>query len=226
MALTNEEKRRFLRALEEDEEFRYAVAGIVGYGQILARLAEHDRKFEEIMERLAEHDRKFSEIMARLEEHDRKFESILARLAEHDRKFEEIVKEIRGIKERLVGVETMIERLSLTLEDEAREMVSWYLRNRGLEIELTSVEIAGAQYDIYGESDDILILGEVKTRLSAAKVGEFVDKVNKLLKIRPELREKKLIKVMYAMVVQPPAMEEARNKGVILITAKGPLSEL
>jgi chromosome segregation ATPase len=91
-------KRRILRLLREDEEFRYAVLGMVGYGELLKRAEEHDRKFNEILARLEEHDKKFVEIIAKLEEHskrfeehDRKFNEILARLEEHDRKFEEIV---------------------------------------------------------------------------------------------------------------------------------------
>ncbi|MEM0018023.1 MAG: hypothetical protein QXU23_02985 [Candidatus Korarchaeum sp.] len=80
MSLTSEEKRKFLKALEEDAEFRYAIAGLVGYKEILARLAEHDRKFEEI------------------------------------------IGEIRRINERLSAVESMMERFSLTLEEELERL--------------------------------------------------------------------------------------------------------
>jgi hypothetical protein len=38
MALSAEEKRRFLRSLDEDIEFRYAVAGYLGISEILKRL--------------------------------------------------------------------------------------------------------------------------------------------------------------------------------------------
>ncbi|MEM2219821.1 MAG: hypothetical protein QXU50_06885, partial [Candidatus Korarchaeum sp.] len=191
-------------ALEEDAEFRYAIAGLVGYKEILARLAEHDRKFEEILEEIR---------------------GIKERMLEHDRKFEEIAEEIRRINERLSAVESMMERFSLTLEEEAREVVSWILRSRGIQVELTSAEISGVQYDIYGETDDLIVIGEVKTRLSAAKVREFADKLDKLLKLRPYMKEKRLMKVMYAMVVQPPALEEAGAKGIVLITSKGPITE-
>ncbi|MGC8850426.1 MAG: hypothetical protein ACP5QI_08155, partial [Candidatus Bathyarchaeia archaeon] len=37
-ALTKEEKAKILRALEDDEEFRYAVAGRLGLLEILKRL--------------------------------------------------------------------------------------------------------------------------------------------------------------------------------------------
>jgi len=89
-------KSRILRLLEEDREFRLSVAGLVGFKEVLERLEEHDRKFDEILATLAEHsrrfeehDRKFNEILGRLEEHDRKFDEILATLAEHSRRFEE-----------------------------------------------------------------------------------------------------------------------------------------
>ncbi|MEM0192802.1 MAG: hypothetical protein QXJ48_06650 [Candidatus Korarchaeum sp.] len=193
MSLTSEEKKRLLKALEEDAEFRYAIAGLVGYKEILARLAEHDRKFEEI----------------------------LARLEEHDRKFEEIIGEIRRINERLSAVESMMERFSLTLEEEAREVVSWVLKSKGIQVELTSAELEGVQYDIYGETDELVVIGEVKTRLSAAKVREFADRVDKLVKLRPEVARRRLVKVMYAMVIQQAALEEARDRGVALMTAKG-----
>ncbi|NHV98389.1 MAG: hypothetical protein HA496_01940, partial [Thaumarchaeota archaeon] len=84
LASSSKLKREVIRLLKEDEEFRYAIAGLVGLDEILKRTAEHDRKFNEILERLAEHDKKFEEIFERFAEHDRKFNEILERLAEHD----------------------------------------------------------------------------------------------------------------------------------------------
>ncbi len=45
-------KEKMLRLLERDAEFRYAVAGLLGYRDILDRMREHDRKFNEILEEL------------------------------------------------------------------------------------------------------------------------------------------------------------------------------
>jgi len=101
-------KSRILRLLEEDREFRLSVAGLVGFKEVLERLEEHDRKFDEILATLAEHsrrfeehDRKFDEILGRLEEHDRKFDEILATLAEHSRRFEEHDRKFNEILGRL-----------------------------------------------------------------------------------------------------------------------------
>ena len=49
-------KEEFLRLLEKDNEFRLAVAGFLGYGEILKRLEKHDRKFTEVLTRLEEHE--------------------------------------------------------------------------------------------------------------------------------------------------------------------------
>jgi hypothetical protein len=50
VALTPEEKRRFLKALEEDEEFRMAVAGTIGLGGILEELKRLREDFEKWIE--------------------------------------------------------------------------------------------------------------------------------------------------------------------------------
>ncbi len=128
-------KRRILRLLREDEEFRYAVLGMVGYGELLKRAEEHDRKFNEILARLEEHDKKFAEIIAKLEEHskrfeehDRKFNEILARLEEHDRKFEEIVarleehdRKFAEIMSRLEEHDRKFEEIMVRLEEHDRK---------------------------------------------------------------------------------------------------------
>jgi chromosome segregation ATPase len=128
-------KRRILRLLREDEEFRYAVLGMVGYGELLKRAEEHDRKFNEILARFEEHDKKFAEIIAKLEEHskrfeehDRKFNEILARLEEHDRKFEEIVarleehdRKFAEIMARLEEHDRKFEEIMVRLEEHDRK---------------------------------------------------------------------------------------------------------
>lgn len=49
-------KREVLRLLREDEEFRYAVAGMIGLDEILKRFKVYDEKFEEILKRLDRHE--------------------------------------------------------------------------------------------------------------------------------------------------------------------------
>ncbi len=136
-------KREVLRLLEEDEEFRLAVAAKLGLLEILRELREYGRRFDEILERmdrreeyirriwakLEEHDRKFNEILEelrghrkKLEDHDRKFEAILVelrehrkRLEEHDKKFNVILEEIRRIWTKLEEHDKRLSRIEMGL---------------------------------------------------------------------------------------------------------------
>ena len=90
-----------LRLLKEDEEFRYAVAGLIGLGEVLKRLEEHDKKFAEILERLEEHDKKFCEILKRLEDHDKKFKEVLERLDRHEAELAKLREDMNMLRENM-----------------------------------------------------------------------------------------------------------------------------
>ncbi|MCX8203248.1 MAG: hypothetical protein N3H32_02905, partial [Nitrososphaeria archaeon] len=48
--MTQELKRELLRLLKEDEEFRYAVAGLLGLEEILRRLDRHEEELVRLRE--------------------------------------------------------------------------------------------------------------------------------------------------------------------------------
>lgn len=66
VGLTAEEKRRLLKALEKDVEFRYAVAGLIGLGEVLnelKKLREDFNKFAAEMEmRWEENEKRWEEM--------------------------------------------------------------------------------------------------------------------------------------------------------------------
>lgn len=112
VTLTREEKERFLRALEEDREFRYAVMGLIGYREVLeaitelrkafarleerqARLEEMQVKLEERQVRLEERQTRLEERQARLEERQVKLEEMQARLEERQTRLEVEMKSLR-----------------------------------------------------------------------------------------------------------------------------------
>jgi len=64
MVLSAEEKERFLKSLDEDKEFRYAVAGYLGISEILKRL----ESLEESMVKLLEGQNKLWEEVKSLRE--------------------------------------------------------------------------------------------------------------------------------------------------------------
>jgi len=113
-------KARLLKLLEEDAEFRYAVAGLIGLGEILKRLDRHEEELVRIREeqkRVWEEIAKLWNEVARLREDlnraiqvfEKRFETIDKRFEEVDRRFEIIVnrldrheEEIRRLREDMV----------------------------------------------------------------------------------------------------------------------------
>ena len=240
-------KEKILELLERDREFRYAVAGLIGLDEILKRLDEHDRKFNEILAVLKEHtarldghDRKFNEILAvlkehtaRLDQHDRKFNEILAvlkehtaRLDEHDRKFNEILAEIRSIRLELVEVRSYLERFSLTLEGEAREVVAGRLRSRGLDVKLTGLVFPELEIDIYGVVGDLCVVGEASTRVGVGLIRCVDEKIAELGRRYPGCLRGRVVKVVYTMWATEDAVREAEERGIWLVKATEELTPL
>ena len=120
-------KATLLKLLKEDEEFRYAVAGLIGLEEILRRLDRHeeelvkiweelarlredmnkrfehyDQLFAEVFKRFEKYDQLFAEILKKLEQHDQLFAEILKRLDRHEELFAEVFKRLGRHEEELV----------------------------------------------------------------------------------------------------------------------------
>ena len=137
-------KHRVLKLLKEDEEFRYAVAGLIGLGEVLKRLEEHDRKFNEILERLDRHEAELAKLREDMnkgfERHDRE----LARLREEMMKgFERYDRELARLREDMNKgfellrrhIDALGARWGLLAEEAFREGLKGIVRELGLEVE-------------------------------------------------------------------------------------------
>ena len=225
MSVEVELKSKIFKLLKEDEEFRYAVAGLIGLEEILRRLEKHDERFisiEEEIRKLREDMNKgferYDEELARLrEDMNRGFERYdreLAKLREDMNKgFERYSKELTKLREdmnrgfqlmdrRLRYLEAFTERVSLTLEEEAIEV------------------------NIYGVGDDICVIGEVATRAGTRIIEEIDEKVKQLSIRYPEHMRKKIVKVLYTMWITREAVEEARNRKIWILKTTQELTPL
>ena len=123
-------KEELLKLLEEDRDFRLTVAGLLGYRDILEKLGEHDKKFNELLQKLDEHTRTLQEQIRILQEHteilrehtrilrehtealreySKRFESIEQRLEVHDRKFNELLQRLDEHSKRFESIEQRLE---------------------------------------------------------------------------------------------------------------------
>jgi len=84
--MESELKSKILKLLKEDEEFRYAVAGLIGLEEILKRLDRHEAelvKLREDIKELRENMNKLREDMNRLrEDMNRGFELVNRHISE------------------------------------------------------------------------------------------------------------------------------------------------
>ena len=220
-------KSRILRLLEEDREFRLSVAGLVGFREVLERLEEHDRKFDEILATLAEHsrrfeehDRKFDEILGRLEEHDRKFNEILGRLEEHDRRFEEQARMLNGLD---LKIEALGSRWGIFSEQAFREgMKSIVEQYFGGEVErwITDDEegiVFGhpskVEVDLIVKDGEHILI-EIKSSIRKSDVSELSREgilYEKVKGVKPKL-------AIISPFVEPDAKEEAEFHGIPVFT--------
>jgi hypothetical protein len=212
-------KAEVLRLLREDEEFRYAVAGLISLGEIIKRLEAHDEKFAEIFKRLDIHDEKFVEILKRLEVHDEKFIEMLKRLDRHEDEIAELRKDMnRGFELMYRHISALGARWGMMAEDAFREGLRGLLEKEfGLKVERwrgydengfvfgypSNVEVDVAV------KDEKIILIEVSSHIRASDVFQF--------KRKAELYQRKTgRKPDRLLIVTPYADEKALEASKML----------
>ena len=98
MSLSAEEKKRFLKALEEDQEFRLAVAGLLGLGEVLAELKKLREDFSNYVKKS---ERRWRRNEKRWEEANKRFsrlDEMLGAVAE-SRHSRYVWEDLRGDKD-------------------------------------------------------------------------------------------------------------------------------
>jgi len=123
-------KARLLKLLEEDKEFRYAVAGLIGLGEVLKRLDRHEEQLVKIWEEIA---KLREDLVKGFERHDRELERVwneIAKLREdmlkgferHDKEFEKVWSEMAKLREEMTkGFERYDQQIAKLREDMLKE---------------------------------------------------------------------------------------------------------
>jgi chromosome segregation ATPase len=188
---------------------------------ITAKLADIQARQEErltkVEERLSKVEDRLVRIEERQEEHDKKFNAILAELSDLKSKHDK----------RLSNIEAYMERTSLTLEEEAREVIAYRLREKGIAImDISSLILEDMEIDIYATDTNLCLIGEASTRVSAKLIEEVDKDIEKLCKKYPNYLKDKVIKTVYGMQILPDAVDEAKKRRIWLVTANKEITEL
>jgi hypothetical protein len=119
-------KSRILRLLKEDEEFRYAVAGLLGLEEILKRLDRNEQELVRLREDMMKMFEKHEERFAKFEEEIRRIWQEIERLREdmvkgferHDREIQRLTEEMNKLREDMTkGFERHDRELAKLRED-------------------------------------------------------------------------------------------------------------
>jgi uncharacterized protein YejL (UPF0352 family) len=274
-------KDTLIRLLEEDKGFRYTVAGLIGYKEVMDRLADvtqiligvkdniasmsdeirglrqemidgfnkRDEMIQSIIREMHEGFRRSDERMEQLRQEmidgfnkrDEMIQSIIREMHEGFRRSDERMEQLRqemiaeikrhdkqfkSIDRRLRNIESYIERTSITLEEEAREVIAYRLREKGIMMSIGNLVLPDVEIDIYATDTATCLIGEAKTRVSTNVIDKVDKDIEELCRRYPEYLRDKVIKVVYGMQVLPGAIEEAKKRGIWLVTANKELTEL
>jgi len=175
-------KRQLLKLLEEDEEFRLAVAGLLGLREILEELRklredfntlvkEQAKRWEENERRWRENEKRWEENEKRWEENERKWQENFRRWEEADKKFKWIMAALGEIRDSLGGA----------FEYYTANVVKALLAERGIicgiRVNVTLPVDGYREVDIF--CPDPLVVGEATTSLKTVEEAER--EVEKLL---------------------------------------------
>ncbi|MEM4676228.1 MAG: hypothetical protein QXM12_08070 [Nitrososphaerota archaeon] len=118
------------------------------------------------------------------------------------------------IDECLTRVERTLDKLTLDIEEEAREVLGFRLREMGVIVELTRLELPGLEVNLYGVSNDVCVIGEATVRLGKKGVEELVRKVKDLEVLYPNLLRPRRVLAIYTSLATSDALKEAEENGV------------
>jgi len=225
MTTSTDLRREFIKLLESDVEFRYTVAGYLGLSEILRsieRLWEEVRELREEVRKLWENQNKLWEEVRALREGQNKLWENINRLWEEVRALREdqgrLWREVRDLR-------VLVERLTLTVEDEGRYVIEWRLgRELGVLVSLSRFFIDDVEVDIFGVTDDLVVIGEATVRLGTSLIDELERKVRLVFERRSDLIRPKLIKVIYCDVALPQALKLAEERGIWVLDIRSDLT--
>ncbi len=186
-------KKEFLKLLREDEEFKYTVAGFIGMNEILKKIDKHERIIIELRE---------------------DFNTLR-------RDFNRMLEEIKIINLRLNRVEKNLEKLTLDIEEEARSILSYRLKNEGINIQVEPLTLKETEINLYGASNNICVIGEATVRAGSNLLDELEEKIKILQRKHPHLLKGKTILVIYTSLATPDLIKKAKEKKVWVLKATG-----
>jgi hypothetical protein len=133
---------------------------------------------------------------------------------------EQLRAEIRRIENRMATKE-QIESITISVEDSGREMVQYFLEQRGYKCAAERLRLdSDYELDIYCNAGVLTAVGEAKVRAGGRDVEKALERAQELLRRQPDKISGRLVPVFYTLVVEPTAAQKAKELKIWLIESK------
>jgi len=186
-----------------------------------SRMTSLEGKMTNLENRMTSLENRMINLEGKVANLDNRMTSLEGRVAKLEDEFKDLKNDVRGIKRNVKDIATTLQRLTVDLEDSARDWVSYFLRQRGYSCTAERLWVNKSyEFDIYCNAGSITVVGEAKVRISANIVSNVFNRVQGLQRGWPDKVSGRLVPVIYALVVDPTAEQRARELGVWLIESR------
>jgi len=234
--MSAELKKIFLELLEKDIEFRYTVAGYLGFLEILKKLdylIEDNKKIWEEIRSIKEDEKKIWDNINRIWEEIRSIKEEQKKIWEEIRELRKnyinMRKDLDALKD---GMRALASAVGTTLDHYTAVFIENLLREKGVPNEKINVQVVVRIYHLgrYREIDifnlDPLVVGEVTTNIRDIEEARYeIDKIIEDIKFAEEVFNKKIFLAVLAVEVVSEDLvqliEEVTEKhGILFIYGK------
>lgn len=186
-----------------------------------SRMTSLEGKMTNLENRMTSLENRMINLEGKVANLDNRMTSLEGRVAKLEDEFKDLKNDVRGIKSNVKDIATTLQRLTVDLEDSARDWVSYFLRQRGYSCTAERLWVNKSyEFDIYCNAGSITVVGEAKVRISANIVSNVFNRIQGLQRGWPDKVSGRLVPVIYALVVDPTAEQRARELGVWLIESR------
>jgi len=196
--------------------------GFRRYDEELARIRS------DMLEGFKRHDEEIAKLRQDMIEGFKRHDEILAmharEIAELRHDFRDMLSVVKRMEVRLSRVERTLKKVTLDIEEEAREVLRSRLKEMGYEVDLDLLRLPMVEIDIYGVSRDLCVIGEATIRLGVRSLDRFIGKVEMLEKLYPDKLKPKKVILVYTCLATDEAVRKAREKGIWILKALGDIT--
>ncbi|MBF0190392.1 MAG: hypothetical protein HQL99_04495 [Magnetococcales bacterium] len=179
-----------------------------------------------------ETDRQFKETDRKMQETDRQFKETALQFKETDLKLQETDRMIKATSAQMKETDRKLDRLGSRLGEFVEGLVApackTLFAQRGIPVHMVSrrveADLPGGRHleiDLFVVNTDVVVLVEVKSKLSIEDVREHLERLEEFKAFLPVYADKRAMGAVAAMVIDENVSRFAMRKGLFVIEQSG-----